>query len=130
MYRFFVIFMIVFMNIFEDWHAKMVFLARGYRRRYGHGKSWNRAYKHYKTNWTVVQRLLWIPLFKENYEQKYRDIAIFSYIQSALTPIMIGVFLISDYCFPSSKFWVYAFIVYTVLWLLRFIYNNHIAREK
>ena len=86
MYRFFVIFMIVFMNIFEDWHAKMVFLARGYPRRNGHGKSWNRAYKHYKTNWTLVQRLLWIPLFKENYEQKYRDIAIFSYIQSALTP--------------------------------------------
>ena len=118
------------MNIFEDWHAKMVFLARGYPRRYGHGKSWNRAYKHYKTNWTLVQRLLWVPLFKEKYEQKYRDIAILSYIQLSFTLIMIGVFLINVYCFPSSKFWIYTFIVYAFFWMLRFIYNNHIAREK
>ena len=68
---------------FIDWHARSVFMARAYPRRYGHGKSWNRAHKHYKTNWTFLQRMLWIPMFKEEYEDKYRFIAYLSFAHMA-----------------------------------------------
>ena len=43
MYIVAVITAIVVLFLFWDWHARMVFMARGYPRRYGHGKSWNRA---------------------------------------------------------------------------------------
>ena len=57
--------------LFMDWHARRVFIARGYCRRYGHGKSWNRAHKHYKTNWSILERMIWMPVFKEWYENKF-----------------------------------------------------------
>ena len=130
MYRLYTIFIIALSVIFEDWHARMVFMARAYPRRYGHGKSWNRAHKHYKENWTLVQRLLWIPLFKEAYEEKYRLFAFLSYIQSSLALITSGVFLVCDYFFPDSKFWVYVFVVYAIFFMLRVIYTDYIARGK
>ena len=130
MYRLYTIFLISFTIIIEDLHARMVFIAAGYRRRYGHGKTWNRAYKHYKANWTLVQRLLWIPLFKEEYEEKYRLFAFLSYIQSSLALITSGVFLVCDCFFSDSRFWVYVFVVYTIFFILRVIYTDYIAREK
>lgn len=122
--------LIILPFIFFDWHARMVFMAIAYPRRYGHGKSWNRAHKHYKTNWTFFQRLLWIPIFKEEYENKYRTIAYLSYTHATLTFVSVSFYLISIYNFPDSKIWVYEFVGYSVFWILRFIYDNAIAREK
>jgi hypothetical protein len=122
---------------FIDWHARMVFMARAYPRRYGHGKSWKRAHKHYKTNWTFLQRMLWIPMFKEVYEDKYRFIAYLSYVHVTLTLVTLAFFIISVICFPTSqigfptsKIWFYEFIVYSVFFILRFIYDNAIARGE
>ena len=122
--------LIILPFIFFDWHARMVFMAIAYPRRYGHGKSWNRAHKHYKTNWTFFQRLLWIPIFKEEYENKYRIIAYLSYTHATLTFVSVSFYLISIYNFPDSKIWVYEFLGYSVFWILRFVYDNAIAREK
>ena len=116
--------------IFEEWHAKFVFVAAGYRRRYGHGKSWNRAHKHYKKNWTLLQRLLWRPVFKEVYEDKYRFMAILSYIQSALTIILVCIYLISEYILYDYHFFAYSYIAYGVFWFLRFMYNNSIGKGE
>ena len=115
---------------FFDWHARMVFVAVAYPRRNGHGKSWKRAHKHYKTNWTFLQRMLWIPMFKEEYEDKYRFIAYLSFAHMALTVVTLAFFIISIICFPNSKIWIYEFLGYSVFWILRFIYDNAIARGK
>lgn len=65
MYKFFIILSIVVPFLFLDWHARMVFLAVAYPRRYGHGKSWNRAYKHYKNNWTFFKDYFGHPCLKK-----------------------------------------------------------------
>jgi len=112
-----------------DWHARFVFVLGVYPRRYGHGKSGGRAFKHYKKNWTLFQRLLWIPIFKEWYANKYRFMAYLSYIHFALTIVCSALFLISDSYFPDSKIWVYGVIVYHIFWMLRFIYDNAIGKR-
>jgi hypothetical protein len=108
----------------------MVIIARAYCRRYGHGKSWKRAHKHYKINWTMVERLLWIPLFKEWYERKYRTIAILSYVHFAFMIVTLCVCCVSLILFPNSKLWVYEFGFYSLFWMLRVIYDDAIATEK
>ena len=130
MYILGVILVIVCPFLLIDWHARGAIIARAYRRRYGHGKSWKRAHKHYKTNWTIVERLLWIPLFKEWYERKYRTIAILSYVHFALMIVTLCVSCVSLILSPNSKLWVYEFGIYTLFWMFRFIYNNAIATEK
>ena len=115
---------------FTDWHARMTIIARAYPRRYSHGKSWKRALKHYKSNWTLVERLLWIPLFKEWYERKYRTIAVLSYIHLIMVVVTLCVCCVSFALYPTSKFWIYVFAIYSLFWMLRFIYNNAIATEK
>lgn len=130
MYIIGVLSMIILPFVFFDWHARNVFMACAYRRRYGHGKSWNRAYRHYKTNWTFFQRILWIPLFKEKYDDKYRNIAYLSYIHFGLM-IFSSVFsVIYLQFFENSKNWIYVFICYFVFEVFRFIYDNALAREK
>lgn len=122
---------IVFLSFaFFDWYARRVFIARVYRRRNGHGKSWNRAYKHYKANWTFWQRLFWVPLFKEDYPTKYREIAILSYIHFVFSIVTVACFLIADAFFPNAKFWKYVFVGYYIFLLIRWIYNDARATEK
>ena len=113
-----------------DWHARMTIIARAYRRRYGHGKSWKRAHKHYKTNWTLIERLLWIPLFKEWYESKYRAIAILSYVHMSMAMVTLCVSCVSLALFSNSKFWIFTLVAYSIFVILTFIYDNAIATEK
>lgn len=113
-----------------DFHARMTIIARAYCRRYGHGKSWNRARKHYKTNWTLVERLLWIPLFKEWYESKYRTIAILSYVHMGMAMVTLCVSCVSLALFPDSKWWIYEFCFYSLFWIVRYVYDSAIASEK
>lgn len=127
MYKFGIILCIILPFLFFDWHARMVFISVGYRRRYGHGKSWNRAHKHYKNNWSFLERMLWLVLFKEPYENKYKMLAYLSYVHAFLTIVTICCSLISLNLFPNSKIWVYEFIVYNIFWISRFIYSNNIA---
>ena len=122
--------LIIFTFAFLDWHSRMVFMARGYPRKYGHGKSWNRAHKHYKKNWTLFQRLLWIPLFKEAYTTKYKTFAYFSYAHAFLTVITIIFVVVGLTQFPDSQTCIYEFLIYYILSILRFLYGNAIARGK
>ena len=130
-YEIAMLFVIIFSFLFLDWHARYIFVATGYPRRYGHGKSFNRAKKHYKSNWTLTQRLLWIPLFKEEYEDKYRIMAYLSYINFSLMLITgVSFLVVSNYFFENIRSWVYVFVVYHVFCILQFIYNNSIGRKK
>ncbi len=123
--------LVVFMCfIISDWHARMVFLARAYPRRYGHGKSWNRAIKHYKKNWTFLERLLWIHVFKERYERKYIAFAHLSYIHVVLTLITLCFSAISLSLYPTSRIWIYVFIADGVFMILRIIYTDKVATAK
>ena len=130
MYIFGVIIIIVAPFFIIDFHARMTIIARAYCRRYGHGKSYNRARKHYKTNWTLVERLLWIPLFKEWYESKYRTIAILSYVHMGMAMVTLCVSCISLALFPDSKLWVYEFCFYSLFWIFRYAYDSAIATKK
>ena len=130
MYKFFIILLIVVPFLFLDWHARMVFLAVAYPRRYGHGKSWNRACKHYKNNWTFFQRLFWKPVFKEVYEDKYKILAYLSYIHAVLALTSVVFFLLFVKFSPNSKIWIYEFAGYSVFWIIRFIYSNAIAKGQ
>ena len=87
------------------------FIAFGYARCYGHGKSWLRAYKHYKSNWTFWQRLFWVPVFKENYDSVFRIQAHLSWIHYFLAILFYIFYLIFVYHYnaeittPESKNW-------------------------
>ena len=115
---------------FFDWHARTVFVWVVYPRRYGHGKSAGRAQKHYKQNWTLFQRLLWVPIFKEWYANKYRFMAYLSYINAFLTLVTVALFLISIYNYPDSKIWIYEYAGHGVFCVLRFVYDNAIAKGQ
>ncbi len=130
MYILGVILIIVGPFLLIDWHARGTIIARAYCRRYGHGKSWKRAHKHYKSNWTLVERLLWIPLFKEWYERKYRTIAILSYVHLVVVIVTLCLSCVSFPLYPNSKLWVYELVFYSLFWIFRFIYDNAIATEK
>lgn len=121
---------IIFPFLILDWHARGVFVYTVYPRRYGHGKSGNRAFKHYKANWSIIQRLLWIPLFNEWYETKYRIIAYFSYTHAFITLLTIVCFLLEEFVISSSGFWVKIYVLFAVLSIIRFIYDNDLGRGK
>ena len=108
----------------------MVFLARAYPRRYGHGKTWNRVLKHYKKNWTILERLLWIYVFKERYESKYVAFAYLSYVHIVLTLVAVCLAVVSLNIYPSSKIWIYALAIDGAFVITRIIYTDKIATSK
>lgn len=130
MYVFGIVILMILPPLFLDWHGVMVFLARGYCRCYGHGKSFNRAKRHYKTNWSFIQRIQWIPLFKEQYDVKYKGIAYFSYLHRIMAILTIICFLVDELILLNVQFWHYIFILLGALFIIRFVYNNHIAIGK
>lgn len=118
-----------FMFLVADWHARCVFVAIGYPRRYGHGKSWNRANKHYKKTWSFRDRILWRVVFREPYESKYEWMAYWSYIHIAVSLITAVCFLLYMFLFQDSKIiFAYTFIADTVVFLIRVGYSAWVAR--
>lgn len=113
-----------------DWHARMVFMARGYCGKRGHGKTWKRARAHYKSHWTFLQRMFWIPVFKEYYESKYRFLAYSTYVHAFFTLFTIVIFLVDELVLLNLYFWHYVFIAYTIIIIFRYIYNDTVARGK
>ena len=124
-----IILLILICIAFFDWHARMVFMARGYPRKYGHGKTWKRAHAHYKKSWTLAQRLLWLPVFKETYVDTYRHMAYIAYAHAIFALITITAFLINEFVFPEPTFWHYVFTGFAIFTILRFFHTNHIARH-
>ena len=124
--------MILLPTMFMDWHARFVFVAIGYPRKYGHGKSWKRAKKHYKTNWSLIQRLFWIPLFKEKYEDKFMAFAYLSYINLFLAvATVVGFFIWDFFYYPESpQCFGYQYGVFSAYTIIRFIYSNGVGRGK
>ncbi len=117
--------MVVLIFLFMDWHARYVFLARGYPGRYGHGKSFNRAKKHYKANWSFWQRMLWVPLFKEKYEADFMLFAYFSYAHILITIVEIVILISCNMEIKESNhLFGYSYGVYGGLSILRFCFSN------
>ncbi len=107
-----------------DWWSRMVFMARGYRRRHRHGKTWKRAHKHYKANWTFWQRMFWVPVFKEEYESRFRFLAYFSFAQ-----LGISIVVLTALCF-NLMFWDTLVKISCFYVLFRVIYINWVATGK
>ena len=113
--------------LFFEWHARFVFICAVYPRRYGHGKSWKRAHKHYKSHWTLRQRLLWLPVFKEAYESKYRWMAYLSYIHIGYVLLSLAGFVLGQFVF-SWDFWPWFFVSYLFFTLIRWCHSNAVGR--
>jgi len=111
-------------------HARAVFVASGYPRRNGHGKSWKRAHKHYKSNWSTFQRLLWVFVFKESYEDRYVIMAYLSYTHFVISLLTIIMFVIDEFVFTQISFWIYFFGPYAALTMIRFIQSDYVAKGK
>lgn len=121
----------IFAWLFVEWHARCVFVSTGYPRRYGHGKSGKRAYTHYKKNWSFVERMLWIPVFKEEYESKYREMAYFSYAHTLFVAIMeFCTFICINFLLSNIKRFICFIIIYFVVFIVRFCHSNAIGRKK
>ena len=129
-YIFYMILFIVSATAVMDWYSRLVFLARGYPRRYGHGKSWGRATKHYKANWSFVKRILWIPVFKEWYETKFRFLAYLAYVHFSIGAIFATVFLIDELLLFEVYFWHYFLFAFVGITLFRFVYADYVAIGK
>ena len=106
-----------------DWHARFVFVALAYPRRNGHGKSFNRAHRHYKKNWSFFQRIFWIPVFRETYALRYRFLAYLSYGHMFLASISSIAFIFNFYGILSSEFCKGVLIVYLIYMFIRMIYD-------
>lgn len=129
-YAFGIIALISIQFLIFDWHARFVFVRTGYPRKYGHGKSGGRASAHYKRNWTFIQRILWIPLFREKYRSDYRLMAYFGYFHFFATLVTIACFLIDEFVLVDVSFWFYVFLIHHILSLLRFCHSNAIGKRQ
>ena len=127
MYLVGIIMLVLAAVLIMDWHARMVFVACIYPRRYGHGKSWKRAYKHYKNTWSLFQRLFWIPLLKESYGSLYRVIAFLAYTH-AVFALITGCWFLVDSLITHNEYWIYVFVVFFIFTIIRFIFDNAIAK--
>lgn len=111
-------------------YSRSVFIAIVYPRKYGHGKTWKKANRHYKTNWSFIQRILWIPLFKEYYDFKYKMLAYFSYLGLLISVFTIIAFLLNEFVSTIFSFWGYGFCLVAIVTIIRIVYTEFIARGK
>ena len=110
-----------------EWYSRMVFISHVYARRNGHGKSWKRAKKHYKTNWSFWERIVWKPIFSEFYERNFKRLGIFSYIHFVFALATIVCFLINEFRFPCRIVWQPVFSIYFVFSVFRYLHTNAVA---
>ena len=122
-----IILVLVIPWLFNEWYARYVFVACGYRRRDGHGKSFHRAKKHYKENWSFFQRLFWLPVFKNRYENRIRRMAILSYLHGTVMVITCSCFLLDEFVLHNVQFWRYLFILTSSFLIIRYVHDNRIA---
>ena len=119
-------FLLIVTEFGSGWYSRSVFIACGYCRRYGHGKSWKRAHKHYKTNWSFWQRIFWVPVFKESYESDFRLMAYFAYLLSLFSIVLSVSFVLDIYHSIAMRC---VGLVYCAIVLIRYIHADYIARE-
>lgn len=115
-----------------DLWARACFLAVGYPRVHHHGKTWKCATKHYKTNWKLRQRLLWIPVFAQAYPAKYRALAILAYLHYTLAVVVSALYATADFFGAIDDGWWILFFgfVFVPFTLGKFIYTNMLVRGK
>jgi hypothetical protein len=68
---------------------------------YGLGKDIKEIKKHYKTTWTLKQRVLWIPVFRNCFNRKYKILAYLSYFSFFVLVVSI-IMLFVLYPFEDS----------------------------
>ena len=119
--------------LFLNLHAKICFLACVYPGRYGHGKSGNRARKHYKKNWAFWQRIFWVFIFKEEYSARCRALAWFFYIHAVITLFMPFLSPHMMQALEEDVKWYawnkLALILLFLFWLVRQEYTSWINRS-
>ena len=79
-----------------EFESHLFFLSFKYRSVKGHGNTYNKAKKHYKKKWNFIQRLLWIPVFKERrlYTKSTLLLPVLSYVHFILCVIVVIWWLI------------------------------------
>ena len=102
-----------------DWITRMSYISQDYSRRDGHGKSWHRASTHYKKNWSLRQRLLFIPIFRDCRQARFRWFAYLAYIHHFWLWVTLGFFVANRF-FQAPVIVDYFMLVFCYLTLLRF----------
>ncbi len=74
--------------------------------------------------------MLWIPVFKEKYENKYRALAYGAYMQSGLACLSNICFLLNEFVFNDFQFWHYVMIVFWASTVVRLVYVGFVATAK
>ena len=101
----FLLLFILFELIICDFWARSAFLSGGYILQYPYLKNLNEARKQYKNNWSLFQRLFWIPVFKEKYKNRIHLLAFSSYIHCVWAFSIYLCLILCDLYFPNSILW-------------------------
>ena len=123
------VFLVVIPFFFFDYLSRYIFVAIIYKRRYDHGKTWKKAYNHYKKSWAFCERMLWVPVFKEAYSFKIRLLAYLAYVHTVMFLFASVVTIISMFLSVDSSF---AFCIYFIFFsfsLIRLIWNSYVANR-
>lgn len=115
--------------VIMDWYSRGTFIARGYVRRNGHGKTWKRAKKHYKSNWSFWERMIWKPIFSEYYGRKFKTMVVLAYIHFILLILTIAFLLFDEFLISTCTFWHYIFIAFSIFSIVRYVHSNAIATK-
>ena len=129
MYRVFLISFLLLSLIGMDIHGRLCFVYSAYPKVYGHGNRAKKSTQHYKTHWTLWQRLIWAPVFKERYDVSFELIAILFYIHTVFFIVATVVFLVGDLVYQSVDFYRLVVVWYSIYTILKFLYQALVSRS-
>ena len=118
-----VILAIMGMHAFLEWYLRGTFIVVAYANKKGHKKSGRQATRHYKKNWSLLQRLLWVPVFKEGYGGDWKIMVLLSYVDFVSTLVWI-VFIVINCWFAETPHFSDLCIYCCILRLVRLIQRD------
>ena len=119
------IFFFVLLCIFSG-GARRTFVFIAYPKIEGRGKNL-RARRHYKSNWTFIQRFFWVPIFKDKYELKFRLIPLFSWLHILFALAVNFAYYVDIYLTPNEMVFArcYAVLAFAIFTIARSIHWLH-----
>ena len=127
---------VIIIAISYDFFARYVFSTRGsysvckQRRKDTNRKRWqNRNYIYYnRSDWTFLQRLFWIPVFKAPFEPFFRIMACLVYLQYFLAFIPTVWITLTYLYFQKSQSFIWSYFLFVAFSICSFALIDHIRR--
>ena len=116
----FVIIYLLFSFCVFNWWIRARFIAEGFI----HSGSWMRLKKAYKERWSLLKRLVLIPLFSHDSTEKYHILGVLNYCQLFLTFFCICVQIFFRMNKGYETFLSRGLIVQGIIVLIQYIVIN------